>query len=179
VSTAPATTVEVRCATCLYRARMSADGAVVQELQEGGVRAPDPHPTLVAWRTWARSRAGELGPVVGRCPRCDMPLIAESAGLAPSEPWTLDSPRGPVRVGADELVGPTGPLTDAQAEASLASQLEPRAVDQLLDPRLIFVGVVLIILALIALVWLGAALYVANFLLAMGTQGNFSAPAVP
>lgn len=143
------------------------------------MRQPEGHPSWVAFLVWLRSRRGELGPVVGACPACTMPLVGESGRLPPDAPWTLETPRGPLRIGAEELVGPSGPMDAEQAEAWMREQLVPRAVEQLADPRLLFVAVVVGILALIALVWLGAALYVLNFLFAMGTQGNFSAPAVP
>lgn len=172
-------TTEVRCPVCFYRARWTSDGETVEVVQEGGVRQPSPHPTLAAWRVWGRSRAGDLGPVVGTCPRCAMPLVAEEDGLEAVAPWTLETPRGPVVVGADVLRGPSGPLTDVAAEAFFASQFQPDPVRELADPRLIFLVVVIAILAIVALFWLGAALFVANFLYAMGTQGNFSAPSVP
>ena len=169
----------VRCPTCFHEARWDAEGAVIEELVEGGVRRPAPHPNLAAFRVWARSRAGELGPVVGACPHCAMPVVLEEGELPADAPWTLDTPLGPYIVGADVLRGPKGPLDVASAEVVLSELYQPRATDQLGDPRLVFLLVVGAIIAAIAVVWLGAFLFVANFLYAMGTQGNFAAPFQP
>jgi len=164
---------EVRCPTCLYRARWSADGEVLAVEQEGGARAPDPHPTLVSWRIWHAARQGG-DRVVGACPQCAMPVL--SADLPWADAWTLASKHGPIRVGHDLLEGPAGALDDATVDAWMVDEFQPRFVDQLLDVRLFFVAVVLGILGLVLLGWLGAIGYLVNWFIAMANQGNFSGP---
>ena len=147
--------------------------------QEGGGRQPTVDRRLAIWRIWRDARAGAYR-VIGPCSRCEMPMVAETDALPWAPGVTLDTPRGPVQVGPDALTGPKGPMTDAEADAFLEEQLAERlTVDQVLDPRLLFVVGTLGILGLVLLIWLGAALFVGNFLFAMGTQGNFSGPMSP
>ena len=174
---------EVHGPSCHHRARWQAsDGGiqVVEVLQEGGARQPAGAPALVAWNTWRDSRAGELGPVVGRCPACDQPVVAAGDGLPPSEPWVLQANGGEITVSAASLVGFGGtPATDEQVDAEMQRRLRERFADQLFDVRLLFAGLLLIVVGLVATGWLAAVLFVLNFYLAMGSQGDFSGPFVP
>jgi hypothetical protein len=174
-----AAAIPVTCPTCHRRIRMRPDGTVVEVIQEGGGRQPAVHRALATWRIWRDARAGEHR-VVGPCPRCAMPMTAPGEALPWAAPATLETPKGPVVVGPETLTGPKGPLTDTEADAFLEDQLAERlTADQILDPRLLFVGVLVAILGLIFLVWLGSALFVGNFLFSMGTQGDFSGPMAP
>jgi hypothetical protein len=173
--------VPVHCPSCHHRAVWwTNDGLieVVEVIQVGGSRQPTTHPTLAAWRTWRASRVGELGPVVGACPACAQPLIADGPGLPAAPPWTLESAAGPFTVSAAALLGPSGqPVADAFVEATLDRELRARFTDQL-DSSLIFAGFLLMIFGAVALFWIGAALFVVNFYLAMAGQGDFTGPFV-
>lgn len=169
---------DVRCPTCFYEASWE-DGQPVVVHQEGGVRAPSPHPSLAALRVWVAARGGHTGPVVGVCPQCHMPLILTDGDADASPDALLTSPKGDLQISMTHLEGPDGPISDDEALALFEAQFQPRVIDQFLDWRIIFLVAVLGIFALIFVIWLGAAAYVTNFLYAMGTQGNFSAPSVP
>ncbi|MFT7520297.1 MAG: hypothetical protein ACI9MC_002442, partial [Kiritimatiellia bacterium] len=120
--------VDVHCPTCHYRAQITViDGTieVVKVSIEGGARRPSSHRSIAAWHVWRRARDGELGPVVGACSKCSMPLVAETQGPW-AEPWTLDVPAGDVVVGQSQVTGPDGDMTDEQAETYLQLHLAER-----------------------------------------------------
>lgn len=167
----------VSCPTCLYRAEWTEAGEEIACIQEGGGRGPAVPRNYATWQIWARARAGESGPVAGACPRCGLPAVAD--GGPPDAPWTVDTPWGPLEMGAEVLRGPRGPMTDDKVEALFAELNKTDVVAEVFDFRTLFLIVVIGIFALIALWWVGAAAFVLNFLYAMGTQGNFSAPSVP
>jgi hypothetical protein len=76
----------------------------------GGQRRPVEHPQLAAWRVVARSLAGELGPIVGECAGCGLPLTAEPGSDLPGWSWQFDLPEGPVTVLDGRFVPPTDDL---------------------------------------------------------------------
>lgn len=107
--------MNVRCPTCHRRETWSGPDDTVQ--QPGGSRRPSEHPEIVAWKILKRSRAGELGPMVGPCPVCGLPMVGDPGAPTPSLAWTLNLPDGPVRVEHDALHG-------APDEAALEARLE-------------------------------------------------------
>lgn len=172
---------EVSCPSCHHRAVWTEQDGVIgvqTVLQEGGARAPTGPPDLTAWHTWRASRASELGPVVGRCPQCAQPLVAESGTLPPADAWTLQAKEHAVVVSQAALTLDGSPAADDVVDALMQRELGARFTDQL-DGRLFFVAVLLLIIGFVGTAWLAAAFFVVNFYLAMSTQGNFSAPFTP
>lgn len=169
----------VRCPTCFHRARWSAPDHVDQVLVEGGARRPAGHSSLAAWEVLRRVLDGELGPVIGRCPHCAMPLVAEDEGLPALDAWSLPSPDGTVIVTPEGIRGPDGPLTVDAADAFLRRQLRERVKLSELIPSLLVGCVLLGLIGAILLVWLGSAAYLLNWYRAVGTQGDFSGPVFP
>lgn len=167
---------EVHCPTCFHRALWSSPDQVDEVLVEGGARRASGHPSLAAWDVLRKVLDEDLGPVVGRCPHCAMPLIADGEGLPPLASWSLPSPKGTVLVTPEGIQGPDGPLTVDAADAFLRDQLRERLKPGELIPSLLVGCVMLGLLGAILLVWLGSFAYLVNWYRAVGTQGDFSGP---
>jgi hypothetical protein len=104
----------VRCLGC-FRVERWQPGSPPEVISAGGDRRPTVHPSLQAWRTLRRSRRGEVGAIVGRCPQCDQPLVLES-GTRPALPrWEIPVPTGLLVVGPT-IDAPQGPLTEDEAD---------------------------------------------------------------
>lgn len=172
----------VRCLTCHHRARWRDVGAPepVEVLQTGGSRRPAIPHELAAWRVWARSLRGELGPVVGRCPHCDQPLISEQPDGPSPVSWVLPTPLGEVQIETEQiqLDGEVQDLAsiDERLEAAMAPRFSPRS---LFDIRNLFGGVFLLILGVLASLWVMAALFLVRFIIAVGVQDNVAIPLPP
>lgn len=157
--------VDVRCASCFRTERWVRDSVKALCLEvviEGGDRRPAVAPPLAAWRTLRRSRAGEIGPVVGRCPACGQPMIASDTSIPSLDTWDLETPGGTVRVGA-AIVGPDGPMTDDDAEAFMNRQYPTR---WLTDPpsRVAMQLLILPLLVVPMIVWIAAIVFLFGFL---------------
>ena len=109
----------VHCPSCHRRERW-VDGTV-EVTATGGARRPTVHPELAAWRTVLAAHRGETAPVVGTCAGCAQPLI----GDAPPIPWTLHTPEGDLVVDGS-VVGPNGPMSEADAAFWVEEQLRER-----------------------------------------------------
>lgn len=172
----------VHCLTCHHRARWKdpGDPEPVEVLQTGGSRRPSVPHELAAWRVWARSLRGDLGPVVGRCPHCEQPLVSEEPGGPSPVSWVLPTPLGEVQIEAEQvrLNGDVRDLAtlDEQLEAAMAPKFSPRS---LLDVRNLFGGVFLTILGVLACLWFMAALFLIRFIIAVGVQDNVAIPLPP
>jgi len=174
---------EVHCPSCHHRARWDLGGeapAALQELIEGGSRQPPVPSALATWRIWMRSLRGEIGPVVGGCPRCGQPVVADDRAAPASPPWTLPTPIGQVVIGADgaTLDGVSTPVDtiDAKLEAALGPRLRP---SDILAIRNLFGLAFLTILGTVALLWVFAAMFLIRFVIAVGVQDNVSIPLPP
>lgn len=169
-------TAALRCHACLFQAEAQDGGAVGRVLAAGGQRRPSEHPDLAGFRLWVRSLDGQVGPISGRCPACDQPLVREGQGGAASGEWRVTLPAGEFRVGADGAEGPDGPMAPAAALAVVHRALTPTVAERVFDVRLIFVLVALGLVLLVGLVWLGAVSFLFNWFMAVGSQNNFGAP---
>lgn len=169
-------TVAVRCVTCLYEGRWTAEQGEVEVINAGGQRQAAEAPDLAGFRVWARSLGGELGPVVGCCAGCGQPLVADGPGLPQGQPWVARTGRGTFEIGPDGASGPGGSMTVDAALAMVHGELTPTLADQVFDPRLLFVGVLLFLVLVVFAMWLGAFGFVLNWFYAIGTQGNFTGP---
>jgi len=111
---------DVRCPLCYRQEHW--DGAQLRVLQAGGTRRSELPPGLAQWRVLRDARAGRTGPVVGRCATCGAPMVADDATVPPLAEWIIATPAGDLSVG-EQLVGPSGPLTEAEADQWLNAQL--------------------------------------------------------
>jgi len=105
--------VIVRC-LCCHRIERRANGIVAVE-QEGGARRPI-DPAREARDVVRRSLAGELGSIMGACPACGQPLVADER-TAERQPYTLPAEEPP---GARR-----GPLLGVFQGALLAAMIVP------------------------------------------------------
>jgi hypothetical protein len=173
----------IRCPCCHHRARWRLSPGeppeVVELSQQGGSRRPAVPAALAVWRTWrAASRAGET--VVGACPACAQPVLTDAPGAPPDAPWSLDTPIGRVTIGPDGATLDGAPADPDALDARLERALGPRlrAAD-VFDVRYAFVAAFVGVLGTLAFIWLGAAIFVARFVFAMGVQDNVSIPLPP
>ncbi len=157
--------VDVRCPTCHRHARWAAGpgGGEVEVVMAGGLRRPAIDPRLARGRVALDAWEGITGPVVGDCPACGQLLVADDRALAPAS-VTLETPRGPIVVGA-RIVGPSGPMTSADARALLEGALAVRPGAGLLADvgRVSIFGFFVIPLAM----WMVGIVFVLTFLAAV------------
>lgn len=90
----------VRCVSCHRVERWVGDDVEVEI--PGGSRRPAFAAPRVAFDALALTLRGEQGPIVGRCPSCEAPLV-RLEGDAPSIPWAVPLPDGDLQV-ADGVV---------------------------------------------------------------------------
>jgi hypothetical protein len=145
--------IEVWCPTC-HRREAWSDGER-RVLQEGGRRRAPDHPDLAAWRVIARSRAGELGPVVARCPACGSPMVASRGAALPAVHWHFDLPEGPVDLPTDQDAPP-------ELGARLETLHRPRWV--FAPGRTLFTGCLISALLGPFLAWLFSIVYTTWFI---------------
>ncbi len=135
-------------------------------LAEGGARRPAVHPELAAWRVVRASLHGQDGVVVGPCPACGQPLVAD--GPAERAPWTVRVPTGDVVIGAD---GQIAGLSLAQADERVVAAYPTGFVLADVKPGVaLFQGSLLTLMLFPLLVWVAAAFIVVLFL------ANFGSP---
>lgn len=81
----------------------------------GGSRRPAFAGPRVAFGALAATLRGEQGPIVGRCPSCEAPLVRLEGDL-PSIPWTVALPDGDLQIadGTITCQGHTVDLDDAE-----------------------------------------------------------------
>ena len=147
----------IHCLSCLRAEDWSGEQRTV--VVEGGRRKPAEHPQLAAWNTVKASLRGEIGPVVGPCPACDQPLVAD--GDLPAHPWTVELPDGPVQVhSADQI-----PALEPKLKAAFAEKIRP--------VEAVFGGAVLTAMTAPVLLWATAFFIVMWFLynILLGTVG--------
>ncbi len=121
--------MRVHC-PCCHR-RETRDGETFKVDLEGGLRAPNPHPTLAAWRSIRRAWAGEWGDLVGPCPACGQPMFSE--GKTDWQPWVMTLPDGDdVTLTADGIDGAAShrdpDQLDAWLEETWGETLLPRHI---------------------------------------------------
>lgn len=134
-------------------------------LVEGGSRRPSVHPQLAAWRTLVDAHAGRTGPVVAACAACGQPMVATTEGL-PSIEWTVQTPDGPVTVKRHGLRGPRGELDWNEANELIEEHYPDEiALGDYIGPAAVLRAGWVALMAFPAVVWVGAALMVAVFLL--------------
>ncbi len=149
--------VSVSCPTC-HRQEVWTDG-VRAVILPGGARRPAEHRELAAYRVVARSRAGDLGPIVGPCPACGGPLTASAGAALPVVPWRFRLPTGEAQVDAMGTHG-AADFDDlgAQLEAAYAARW------QVAPGRLAFQLFVIPLALVPVLVWMWSVVFTTWFL---------------
>lgn len=149
--------MRVHCPSCMRREVWEGSERTVE--LEGGSRRPGVHPELAAWETLRGARASGVQ-VVAACV-CGQPLLGDGPGA--SIPWTVRAPGGDVVVDGG-FTGPSGPLTEAEADAWVRAELrEPVEVG-----AAVFRGVVLLPMLVPLLLWVVAVTAVVTFLANFG-----------
>jgi len=114
---------EARCTTC-HRLEIR-DGDEVRVVTEGGGRRPV-DPDRDAWPWLARAARGEVR-VVGACPHCAQPLVADADSDLPGAPYAIEIGGVAIALEADQtLRGPHDTLAVDQIEPFVAQTLRRR-----------------------------------------------------